>query len=70
MLSDPFIKQETNVEVSNLLTDNQFGFRSKRSPDSAVHHVTKFIVDDLDKNLHHTGIFLDLAKVIMIPFSV
>ncbi|KAJ8727284.1 hypothetical protein PYW07_001403 [Mythimna separata] len=50
------------LEDNRLLSDNQFGFRAKRSTSQAVHHLTNYITTNLDNGMHTIGIFLDLAK--------
>lgn len=46
----------------SLLSNTQFGFRSKLSTADAVHQLTDFIAQELDKGNKVIGIFLDLAK--------
>ena len=46
----------------NLLSDCQFGFRSKRSSSMALLEAYNKIVTDLDNNKHLVGIFLDLSR--------
>lgn len=50
------------LEINNLLSNNQFGFRPKRSTNQAVHRLSEYISTNLDKGMHTIGIFLDLAK--------
>lgn len=50
------------LETKNLLSPNQYGFRSGRSTEDAVLMVTDDIIKHLDKGENCVGIFLDLAK--------
>lgn len=50
------------LECNKLLSNNQFGFRPKRSTNQAVHELTNHLSNNLDKGIHSIGIFLDLAK--------
>lgn len=49
-------------ESKNLFSPNQYGFRSGRSTDGAVHELIDYVVKNLDKSNKVIGIFLDLAK--------
>jgi len=46
----------------NLIHHRQFGFRSKYSTDLAILEAYNEITNNLDKNMHTIGIFLDLSK--------
>lgn len=50
------------LEVNNLLSPHQYGFRAERSTASAVHGLTEFIVGGLDEGRKCLSVFLDLAK--------
>lgn len=50
------------LEDKSILSTQQFGFRPKMSTDDAVHHLTAYLAQELDKGNHTVGIFLDLAK--------
>lgn len=50
------------LENNNLLSEQQFGFRPKRSTNQAVHKLTNLICSNLDNSMITIGIFLDLAK--------
>ncbi|KAG7310313.1 hypothetical protein JYU34_003072 [Plutella xylostella] len=50
------------LESNNLLSNCQFGFRTGKSTDDAVHKLTDYIARNLDKGQKTCGIFLDLAK--------
>lgn len=50
------------LESNNLLSDRQYGFRNSRSTDNAVHDLTNYIAESLDKKQKCLAIFLDLAK--------
>lgn len=50
------------LEDKLILSRTQFGFRPKISTADAVHHLTNYLVQELDKGKHTIGIFLDLAK--------
>ena len=59
------------LENNKLLSDQQFGFRPKRSTSQAVHKLTNFISSNLDNGMYTIGIFLDLAKAFdTISFSI
>jgi hypothetical protein len=45
-----------------ILTDEQNGFRDNKSTKTACHTFIEQVQQDLDKNLHAVGIFLDLTK--------
>lgn len=46
----------------NILSCNQFGFRSQRSTYMAINDFYSKVTEDLDQKLHSVGIFLDLSK--------
>lgn len=50
------------LESKKLLSENQYGFRSGRSTNDAVHQLTDTIVTKLDEKRKVLTIFLDLAK--------
>uniref|UniRef100_A0A2A4JYZ1 Reverse transcriptase domain-containing protein n=1 Tax=Heliothis virescens TaxID=7102 RepID=A0A2A4JYZ1_HELVI len=50
------------LEKQSILSVRQFGFRPKLSTADAVHLLTNYIAQELDKGNHTIGIFLDLAK--------
>lgn len=50
------------LKKNEILAKNQFGFRSKKSTADAVHELTDFVVNNLDKKKKTVGIFLDLSK--------
>ncbi|KAM3965852.1 uncharacterized protein ACR2FA_000180 [Aphomia sociella] len=50
------------LERHNILGDNQYGFRAKRSTDDAVLQLTSKITSFLDKNEKCIGVFLDMQK--------
>ena len=50
------------LEQQNLLTKTQYGFRTGKSTDDAVHDFTDFLIKKIDKNKKCISIFLDLAK--------
>ena len=50
------------LENKNLLSESQFGFRTGRSTDDAVHIFTDFVIRQLDNKKKCLTIFLDLAK--------
>ncbi|KAJ8734468.1 hypothetical protein PYW08_013718 [Mythimna loreyi] len=50
------------LETYKLLSDNQFGFREKISTADALHKLTSYLVENMDKGQKSLGIFLDLAK--------
>jgi endonuclease/exonuclease/phosphatase (EEP) superfamily protein YafD len=46
----------------NILSDNQYGFRSGRSTEDAVQELTQFVSNNLDNGMKCVSIYLDLAK--------
>lgn len=50
------------LEKFCLLSESQFGFRSKKSTTDAVHELTNYIVTNLDNQNKVIVIFLDIAK--------
>lgn len=50
------------LEKYNVLVDNQFGFREKRSTEDAVLRLTSWITSHTDKGDKCIGVFLDLQK--------
>lgn len=50
------------LEENNLLANNQFGFRHKRSTEDAVIKLTDTVASSLDKGERCIGVFLDLKK--------
>lgn len=47
---------------NNIISNNQYGFRSGLSTDGAVHTLTDHIASQLDQGNKCIGVFLDLAK--------
>lgn len=50
------------LESNNLFSYTQYGFRSNRSANDAVHELTTFIITNLDKKMKCLVLFLDLSK--------
>lgn len=50
------------LEINNLLSPQQYGFRANKSTSDAVHDLTECIVSNLDGGRKCLSIFLDLAK--------
>ena len=50
------------LERNNLITNSQFGFRTKHSTSTALIALTNFIYKNLDENKQVTTIFIDLKK--------
>lgn len=53
---------ESFLERFQILSDNQFGFRTGMSTEDALVYLTKNIYNNLDNNKAILGVFLDLAK--------
>ena len=51
-----------HITDNSILTDAQFGFRSKLSPQSALISLTNHLISKLNKNDISIGIFLDFKK--------
>lgn len=56
------IRLKNYLEHHNLLSANQYGFRSKKSTVDAVRHLYTHIISNLDSSNKCLGIFLDLKK--------
>ena len=52
----------TFLQVNNVLTDAQFGFRKKISTALAVSNLCTYIQNELEKNNFCIGLFMDLSK--------
>ena len=50
------------LENNKLLAHSQYGFRSKKSTEDAVHELTDYIIKQLESHKKCLAIFLDLAK--------
>lgn len=50
------------LEMNNILSTSQYGFRSGRSTGDAVHALTDYIIRNLEGGMKCIAIFLDLAK--------
>ena len=51
-----------HLDNNNLLCDSQYGFRNKSSCAHALIDLHDHILNELNKNLHTIGLFLDLSK--------
>ena len=50
------------VEMNNILTDSQYGFRSNRSTSAALLDLIEGMTDSYDKSFSTIGVFIDLKK--------
>jgi hypothetical protein len=50
------------INKYNLLSDCQYGFRSKRSCEDAVYNLSNFISEKLDTGIDVAGLFIDISK--------
>ena len=50
------------LEMNNILTEHQYGFRSNRSTVDALINLTKTVLSSLDSNKALLGIFIDFSK--------
>ena len=50
------------LSSQNLLLDNQYGFRKSHSTSHAINHSITHITNEIAKNKHVLGIFIDLSK--------
>ena len=57
-----FIRLNKHVTDNSILTDDQFGFRSNLSPQSALISLTYHLLSNLNENKTSIGIFLDFKK--------
>ncbi len=63
ILEKVFISRLDNfIEKHDLLTDNQYGFRSNRSTSQALIELTEEITNSMDKKKYAVGVFIDLKK--------
>lgn len=51
-----------HVEINNILSASQYGFRKKLSPQSAILSMLNQIINSIDNGEYVIGIFLDLKK--------
>jgi hypothetical protein len=52
-----------HLETNNILTSNQYGFRSLRSVDTNLIHTYKYVISLLDNDEPVDMVLLDLSKV-------
>jgi hypothetical protein len=50
------------LDNNNILSSNQYGFRSGKNTEDAFYELSKFVSRNLDANKKCLGVFLDLAK--------
>ena len=50
------------LDKFNIISDDQYGFRSSHSTNHAIANIQETITSNLDKNRHTVSIFLDLSK--------
>ena len=50
------------IDKCNLISENQYGFRSIRSTSSALLELVEEMSSSIDKSLHTVGVFIDLSK--------
>lgn len=63
ILEKLFVKRLDNyIELNNILTEQQFGFRADRSTTMAVINLVENITQAINKKQYTVGIFLDLQK--------
>ncbi len=53
------------IEKHNLLSDNQYGFRSNRSTTQALIELVEEITNSIDKKKYAVGVFIDLKKAFL-----
>ena len=51
---------ERDVSIDNKLTNNQFGFRKRKSTEAAIHRLTRKIEDAIQNRQFGLGVFLDI----------
>jgi len=61
-LLEVFHRNNQHLQVHNILSDNQFGFRKELSTFNAVYKLTDSVLKSWNNKLHVGGIFCDLAK--------
>ena len=52
----------SHLEINNILSNNQFGFRKKLSPQSAILSMLNQTINSIERGNYVIGIFLDLKK--------
>jgi len=52
------------LQLNNILTPNQFGFREKHSTNMAIVKIVDQISEAIDKNMFTLGVFIDLSKAL------
>ena len=57
-----FIRMNNHIKQNNILSSQQFGFRSNLSPQSALISLTSHIIEHMEKQDYTIGIFLDFKK--------
>jgi hypothetical protein len=50
------------ISKYNLLSNSQYGFRSKRSCEDAVYNFSNYVSDMLDNSIDVAGLFIDVSK--------
>jgi retron-type reverse transcriptase len=50
------------LDSSNILSQNQFGFRERLGTSDAISKLSQTVINSLDQNKYCIGVFLDLAK--------
>lgn len=51
-----------HLELNSLLCDSQYGFRQKRSVETASYHLVNYIYQQIDSNNYVISLFFDLSK--------
>jgi len=50
------------LEINNILSDSQYGFREKHSTEHAILDIINRIQSNMNKKLYTCGVFIDLSK--------
>ncbi len=65
------IRLVNHLEINKLITDAQFGFQRRLSPEQNIIHLTNFVTEALNENKFCIGIFLDLQKAFdVVPHEI
>ena len=56
------VKLESFMNINNIISESQYGFRRERSTSAAIINLTDHVLKSFDENEYTLGVFLDLRK--------